>query len=133
MVNPLLDATVPAALPAYGSVKPEHVTPAISVLLAQAEAALEKAAGPHVPADYDAMSAVLDVAIERLQRAWGAVGHLNAVADTPALRTAYNDNLPVVTDFFTKLGADERLFAKYKTMAASPSARRSQRPTSQSA
>ena len=44
-----------------------------------------------VPADYDALSPLLDVPIERLGRAWGAVGHLNEVADTPALRAAYND------------------------------------------
>ncbi len=120
MTNPLLNPTVPAPLPAYGTVRPEHVTPAMDALLAEAEDALERAAGPTVAADYDAMSAVLDVAMERLQRAWGAVGHLNAVADTPALRAAYNENLPRITAFFTKLGADERLFAKYQSMAASP-------------
>ena len=37
-------------------------------------------------ADYDAMSAVLDVATERLGRAWGAVSHMNHVADNAALR-----------------------------------------------
>ena len=30
-------------------------------------------------------------ATERLGRAWGVVGHLNAVADTPELRAAYNE------------------------------------------
>ncbi len=42
---------------------------------------------------------MLDVATERLGRAWGAVSHLNAVADTPELRAAYNENLPRVTEF----------------------------------
>ena len=62
------------------------------------------------------MAATLDVATERLSRAWGAVSHLNSVADTPALRAAYNAALPKVTEFWTRLGADERLYAKYKAM-----------------
>jgi oligopeptidase A len=119
MDNPLLQTE---ALPAFDAIRPEHVTPAVDDLLARASAALERAVGPDVPADYDAMSAVLDVATERLSRAWGAVSHLNAVADTPALRAAYNDNLPKVTEFHTRLGADERLYAKYKAIAASPAA-----------
>ena len=80
--------------------------------------------GDDVPADYDALSAVLDVAVERLRRGWGAVGHLQSVVDTPALRAAYTENLPRVTEFMTRLGADERLYAKYKAVAASPAAAR---------
>jgi oligopeptidase A len=59
---------------------------------------------------------VLDVATERLSRAWGVVGHLNAVADTPELRAAYNEALPRVTEFWTRLGSDEKLYAKYKAI-----------------
>ena len=62
------------------------------------------------------MARVLDVATEQLGRAWGIVSHLNSVADTPELRAAYNEALPRVTEFWTRLGADERLFAKYKAM-----------------
>jgi oligopeptidase A len=58
----------------------------------------------------------LDVATERLNRAWSAVSHLNSVADTPALRAAYNESLPLVTEFWTRLGSDERLYAKYKAI-----------------
>ncbi len=119
MNNPLLHTD---GLPAFDAIRPEHVAPAVDALLAQANAALERAVGPEVPADYAAMSAVLDVATERLGRAWGAVSHLNAVADTPELRAAYNDSLPKVTEFETKLGADERVYAKYKAIAASPAA-----------
>jgi oligopeptidase A len=123
MTNPLLLAGALAGdLPAFADIRPEHVTPALDELLPAAEAALEKAVGPDVPADYDALSAVLDVPLERLSRAWGAVGHLNAVANTPELRAAFNENLGRVTEFHTKLGADERLYAKYKAVATAPSA-----------
>lgn len=120
-MNPLLDF---AGLPRFADVRPEHVTPAIGQLLAEADAALERAVGDEVPAEYGALSAVLDVAVERLNRAWGAVRHVQSVADTPELRAAYAENLPRVTDFHTRLGADERLYAKYKAVAASPAAAR---------
>jgi oligopeptidase A len=111
--NPLLDTT---GLPLFDQIKPEHVTPALDVLLADAEASLTQVTGPDVPADYDALSLLLDVSTERLGRAWGAVGHLNSVADTPELRAAFNENLPRITEFYTRLGADERLYAKYKAL-----------------
>ena len=114
-MNPLLDFS---ALPRFAEIRPEHVAPAIDELLAQAEAALAKATSDAVPADYAALSAVLDVATERLARAWGTVGHLNAVADTPELRAAYTEKLPKVVEFHTRLGADARLFAKYKAVLA---------------
>jgi oligopeptidase A len=113
MKNPLLDIT---GLADFAAIRAEHVAPAIDKLLADSELALEQAVSAAVPADYDALSAVLDVALERLGRAWGAVGHLNAVADTPELRAAYNAALPKVTEVMTRLGADERLYAKYKAI-----------------
>ena len=117
--NPLL---TPTGLPAFDAVQPAHIAPAIDRLIAEADEALGRATSAAVPADYDALSAVLDVATERLGRAWGAVGHLNGVADSPALRSAYSETLPKVVDFHTRLGADERLFAKYKAVSADPKA-----------
>ena len=111
--NPLLDF---GPRPAFDRIRAEHVAPAVQTLLAQAEAALERAVGPDVPLDYEALSAVLDVAAERLERAWGQVGHLHAVADTPELRAAYSDSLGAVTAFHTKLAADQRLLARYRAL-----------------
>ena len=115
--NPLLDTT---GLPRFADIRPEHIAPAVDALLSDANAALAKATSDAVPADYDALSAVFDVASERLSRAWGAVGHLSAVADTPELRAAYNENMPKVVDFQTRVGADDALFAKYKAVLANP-------------
>ncbi|MFO1244191.1 MAG: M3 family metallopeptidase [Ramlibacter sp.] len=111
--NPLLDFS---DLPLFDRLRAEHVAPAVDALLAEANAALEAVTQPDFPADWSTMSARLDVATERLGRAWGAVSHLNSVADTPELRAAYNEALPRVTEFWTRLGADERLYAKYKAM-----------------
>jgi len=119
MSNPLLANT---ALPPFAQIRPEHIQPAISALLEQAQQALATATADATPADYDALEAVLSVATERLSHAWGAVGHLNAVANTPELREAYNAMLPAVTEFYTSLGADEKLYAKYKAIHANASA-----------
>jgi oligopeptidase A len=111
--NPLLDFT---DLPLFDQIRPEHVAPATDQLLTEADAALERVTADDFPTDWSALSGTLGVATERLGRAWGAVSHLNAVADTPPLRAAYNAALPKMTEFWTRLGADERLYAKYKAI-----------------
>ncbi len=113
MSNPLLDAST---TPLFDQIQPEHVAPAIEQLLAQAQTALDTVTAPDFPAEWSAMATTLDVANEKLSIAWGAVSHLNSVADSPELRAAYNTALPLVTEFWTRLGADERLYAKYKAM-----------------
>ena len=111
--NPLLDFS---DLPLFDRIWPKHVSPAMDVLLQEANTALEAVTSPAFPASWNAISGTLDVATEKLGRAWGSVSHLNSVADTPELRAAYNAVLPKVTEFWTRLGADERLFAKYKAI-----------------
>jgi oligopeptidase A len=111
--NPLLDFS---DLPLFDQITPPHVAPAIDTLLASANSALETVTAPTFPAEWNAIAKVLDVSTEQLGHAWGAVSHLNSVADTPELRAAYNEALPRVTEFWTRLGADERLYAKYKAI-----------------
>ena len=111
--NPLLQFD---GLPLFDQVRPEHVQPAIEQLLAAADQALTTVTADDFPADWLQLSATLDVATERLGRAWGTVGHLKSVCDTPELRAAYNTMLPAISDFWTRLGADERLYARYKAI-----------------
>ncbi|MDO9291056.1 MAG: M3 family metallopeptidase, partial [Hydrogenophaga sp.] len=110
---PLLDFS---DLPRFDAITPDQVAPALDVLLTDANRALEQVTADTFPAEWAAIAGALDVATERLSRAWGAVSHLNSVADTPELRAAYNEALPKVTEFWTRLGSDERLYAKYKAM-----------------
>ena len=113
MTNSLLSNS---DLPLFDQIKPEDVAPAMQVLLEGANKALEAVTRPEFPASWTEIAKVLDVATEKLGRAWGAVSHLNGVADTPELRAAYNAALGPITEFWTRLGADERLYAKYKAI-----------------
>jgi oligopeptidase A len=113
MNNPLLSFE---GLPHFDQIGPEHVESAIDQLLLDANAALEAVTAPDFAPSWTGIAKVLDVATERLSRAWGSVSHLNSVADTPELRAAYNAALPKVTEFYTRLGADERLYAKYRAI-----------------
>src|SRR5690606_23457759 len=92
MDNPLLDFS---GLPRFDAIRPEHIGPAIDVLLEQAGAAV-KAAQAVSPVTWDSFVTPLEDATERLWRAWGQVVHLQAVVNTPELREAYNANLPKV-------------------------------------
>ncbi len=114
-MNPLLDFS---GLPKFQSFSPELVAPAISELIADAERAVTTAAAADVAPSWDDLVTPIDDATERLGRAWGVVGHLNAVVNSPALREAYNGMLPTVTQFWTQLSQNESLFAKYKQIRA---------------
>ncbi|MCC2970985.1 M3 family metallopeptidase [Massilia sp. IC2-476] len=113
--NPLLDFS---GLTRFDLVKPEHVTPAIEQLIKQAADVVTQLEAPSDSVTWDSFVIPLEEATERLGRAWGVVNHLNHVADTPELRATYNENQPKVTEFWTSLGQNEALFAKYKQLRA---------------
>ncbi|WP_445391291.1 M3 family metallopeptidase [Stenotrophomonas maltophilia group sp. vghtpe118] len=118
VANPLLDFS---GLPRFEAIRPEHVAPALDVLLAEAAAAVS-AAEQVQPVTWQTFVTPLDDATERLWRAWGLVGHLQGVVNTPELREAYNSNLPRVTRFASALGQNLALYRQYQALAASPEA-----------
>ncbi|MBC7804256.1 MAG: M3 family metallopeptidase [Candidatus Parcubacteria bacterium] len=85
-------------------------------LLVEARTAVR--ASEQAPATWLAFVRPLEDATERLSRAWGQIEHLHAVLDSPALREAYNASLPRITQFWTELGQNQRLFEKYRELNA---------------
>ncbi len=114
--NALLDFS---GLPRFDLFQPEHVTPAIEQLIKEAAAVVAQLEAPSDDVTWENFVVPLEEATERLGRAWGVVNHLNHVCDTPELRATYNENQPKVTEFWTSLGQNEALFAKYKALRAS--------------
>ena len=116
-MNPLLDFS---GLPRFAEIRPEHVSPAIDELLAENRKLLERLLAAKIPATWNDFVQPLEDANERLGRAWGQVGHLNAVMNSPELRDVYNANLPKITQYYTELGQHQGLYEKFKALAATP-------------
>ncbi len=117
MDNPLLDTS---GLPRFADFDPAQVTPAIDTLLAGNREGIAAIAADPAPPTWDGFVLPLEDLSDRLRRAWGLVGHLNAVVNSPPLREAYNANLPRITEYYTELGQNEALFAKYRALSEGP-------------
>ena len=100
----------------YSDVKPEQIAPAIEYLLKCAQDAVDHATAPNTASTWENLVEPLEDATEALGRSWGVISHLNSVADTPELRSAYGAMLPQVTAFFSSLGQNLDLYKKYKAL-----------------
>ena len=116
-MNPLLDFS---GLPHFDAFKPALVTPATKQLLAENRALIARLAADSTTPGWDNFVVPLADAHERLNRAWGQVGHMNSVMNSPELREAYNSNLPKLTQYYTELGQNPALYAKYRALNDSP-------------
>lgn len=115
-MNPLLDFS---GLPRFADFQPAQVKPAVDQLLAENRALIAQLSADPAPPSWDNFVGPLENANERLHRAWGQVGHLNAVMNSPELREAYNASLPQITQYHTELGQHEGLYRKFKALRAS--------------
>ncbi len=116
-MNPLLDFS---GLPRFAEIKPEHVAPAIERLLDENRALISRLLEDDALPTWEAFVRPMEDANERLGRAWGPVGHLNAVMNSPELRDAYNSTLPKITAYYAELGQNLALFQKFKALRNSP-------------
>jgi oligopeptidase A len=114
--NPLLHF---AGLPKFNEIKPEHVSPALDLLLSEGRQTIDALATNMDKPSWNGFALKLEDLDEKISRAWSQVGHMNSVVNSPELREAYNDNLAKLTDFYSDLAQDERLYAKYRAIQKS--------------
>lgn len=116
--NPLLQQF---DLPPYSEIRPEHVEPAVDTILGDNRVAIkELLSRPAESLDWQTLVVGLDELNDRLARAWGPVGHLNSVCNSPELRTAYEACLPKLSAYYTELGQNRALFESYQALASGP-------------
>lgn len=113
--NPLLSITDLIDFPA---IKPEHVVPGMKALIDDAQKTLTNVTQDSTPATWVDVISPLEKKTLALSRAWGAVSHLMSVCDEPELRKAYNEALPIVTQFWIGL-SQSNLSQKYKAIKES--------------
>ena len=105
--------------PRFNDIQTEHIKPAVQAAMAEAR---EEIAAVKAQADTTWKNTVerLTDITERVGRIWGVVAHLNSVVDTPELRAVYNELMPEITLFFTEIGQDIELYARFKAIKAAP-------------
>jgi len=116
-LNPYLD---PAFEIRWSQLTAEHVAPAIRQALAGAQAAIDRIASQDLGSlSLENSFLALEESTEQLGQAWGKVSHLQSVADSPALRDAYNEVLPEVSSFYARISLNPELWLRLKAFAAS--------------
>jgi oligopeptidase A len=109
MNNPLL---VIDSLPAFGRIEARHARPALETVLAENRARLDElTAQPHPT--FASLVAPVEELSYRLSRVWSPVAHLNGVANSPEIRAAYNECVPLLTAYTSELGQNQALQRAY--------------------
>ena len=116
MNNPLLKSN---ELPPFSHILPEHVRPAIESIVADNEQAIAALLASGKGKDWTSLQEPLDALDDRLSQAWSPVGHMNAVVNSEDLRAVYNDCLPLLSEYSTRIGQNRQLFDAYQALADS--------------
>ncbi len=116
-MHPYLD---PAIQIRWSALTPETIEPSIRHALASAKEAVEQISSqPATEATYESTFLALENATESLHHGWGRLNHLDSVSDNPKQREALNNLLPEVTEFYSSLSLNPRLFNVLNTVAES--------------
>ena len=115
MSNPLL---TPAALPPFSAIKAEHMVPAIEHLLERNRARIAELVEQPMT-DWQSLVGEIEHLNDELAQAWSPVSHLNAVRNSDEVREAYNACLPKLSEYFTELGQNEKLYQAFEAFSAS--------------
>jgi len=71
-------------------------------------------------ATFESTFLAFENAAELLNKGWGRLCHLDSVCDSPAQREAYGKMLSEVSDFYSSLSLNGRLWSMIKTVSESP-------------
>ncbi len=117
--NPLLDLAAASGLPRFSAIRPEHAEPAVDATLAGNRAAIEHLLAETRVPTWDGLVQPIEDLNEALSRMWSPVAHLNAVMNNEALRAAFNNCLPKLTEYWTAFSQDPRVYRAYQQIRES--------------
>lgn len=117
MTNPLLTAY---ELPPFKAIETEHIKPAIEQVTQENLRAIDDFLEEEI-VDWHGLIKPLETLDDKIHRAWSPVRHLNAVLSSESLRKAYNDCLPIISDYSTQIGQNEKLYNAFLSIKESDS------------
>ena len=106
----------------FHRLRAEHVVPGVRQALAEAQAEVDAVAGDVDAPTWENTLHRLDDALQRLGRRVTPAAHLIAVRETPELREAYNEVLPDLSAFFSRLPLNQALWERIRAYAGTDAA-----------
>jgi len=107
--NPLLQFD---ELPAFDRIESTHARPALEQVLSENRASIATLTAQAAPT-FASLVVPMEEMSHRLARVFSPIGHLNGVANSPAIREAYNTCIPLLTEYASELGQNEALYGAY--------------------
>ncbi|MEE3664419.1 oligopeptidase A [Brenneria sp. g21c3] len=113
MTNPLLS---PFTLPPFSKIKTEDIVPAVKAALETCRETVARVVAQPGPFTWDNLCQPLADSDDRLGRIFSPIGHLNAVKNSPELRAAYEQCLPLLSEYSTWVGQHAGLYQAYRSL-----------------
>ncbi len=101
----------------FGVIEATHVVPAVQQILEDARAEIDDLVSVESEPTYADTIDRLDNVLQRVKERTVPVTHLLSVAETPELREAFNEALPEITEFWTRVTLNEGLWNRITVFA----------------
>ena len=111
--NPLFAMT---GLPPFQHIKPEHVEPAIEAVIESNREEIKRLLKENEHYSWDNLIQPLEDMDDHLGRMWSPVSHMNSVVNSDELRDAYNNCLPLLSEYSTEMGQNVELYEAYQAI-----------------
>jgi len=106
-------------LPQFSKIRTEQIEPQIRQILAQNQRQVTELL-QQPTFTWDNLMRPLEDQDDVLSKAWSPISHLHSVMESEGLRQVYRNCLPLITEYYTELAQNEKLYAAVKSIADSP-------------
>lgn len=105
-------------LPAFTSLDISTVESDLDSLLERNRERIQNLLSNECEPSWENLIVPMDQLNDELSQFWSPISHLNAVKNSADLRQAYNACLPKLSQYYTELGQNQKLYEAYKQIAA---------------
>lgn len=106
-------------LPPFSGIRINDIVPAVKFALDECRDEVERVVSQSGPFTWDNLCQPLAEVDNKLSRIWSPISHLNSVKNSPELREAYEQCLPMLSEYGTWVGQHKGLYNAYHSLKAS--------------
>ena len=107
-------------IPIFSNIEPKNIEPTINTILKENRQLLKKLLDKTQKTEnytWDNFIAPLIISNNRLHKVWGLISHLNNVLNSEPLREAYHKALPKLSDYFSEISHNKKLYNAIQSIA----------------